>query len=220
MDLTDAWGVPPEREPASAVAYRLMREAILGGRIAQGARINALELAGAWGMSRTPIRDALGRLEAEGLVEAVPRRGMVVRSLEPSDVEDLYDACEVLEGMAARRAAQRGGAAFLAELNGMIKAFGIALKEGDVDRMLAVDDQLHRSIAGAGRNQHLERAIETVRGQLREVRLRGLRAKGRATKSLREMARMTAAIRGRDPARAEAAMREHITSLRTDAAGV
>jgi DNA-binding GntR family transcriptional regulator len=213
---TEIWGAPPEREPVSVTAYRLMRDAILGGHIPQGSRVNELELATAWKMSRTPIRDALRRLEAEGLVEAVPRRGMVVRRLDASDVEELYDLCEILEGLAARRAAQRASPPFLAELNGMIKAYGAALKQGDVERMLAVDDQLHRGIARAGGNPRLERAVEGVRAQLREVRLRALRGKGRATKSFREMAKMTAAIRGQDALRAEATMREHIASLRTD----
>lgn len=219
MGATEIWGSPPEREPVSATAYRLMRQAILRGQIPQGARVNELELAGAWRMSRTPIRDALRRLEAEGLVEAVPRKGMIVRRVGGSELEDLYDLCEVLEGLAARRAAQRATLAFLAELNGVIKAYGVALKQGDADRMLAVDDELHGAIAEAGQDQRLARAIETVRAQLREIRLLGLRSRGRAAKSFREMAKLTAAIRGRDAPRAEAAMREHIASLRADIGG-
>ncbi len=196
-----------------------MRRAILRGQIPQGARVNELELAAAWRMSRTPIRDALRRLEAEGLVEAVPRKGMVVRRVLGSELGDLYDLCEVLEGLAARRAAQRAAPAFLAELNGLIKAFGVALRQGDAERMLAVDAQLHEAIAAAGEHDRLARAIESVRAQLREIRLQGLRSKSRATKSFREMAKLTAAIRGRDAPRAEAAMREHIASLRADAGG-
>ncbi|HEV8338445.1 MAG TPA: GntR family transcriptional regulator [bacterium] len=219
MGVTDLWGVPPEREPASATAYRMMRQAIIRGQIPQGARVNELELAGAWRMSRTPIRDALRRLEAEGLLEAVPRKGMIVRHAGGSELEDLYDLCEVLEGLAARRAAQRGTPAFIADLNGLIKAYGAALKADDAERMLAVDDQLHGAIAEVGQHQRLGRAIENLRAQLRDVRLRGLRSKGRATKSFREMAKMTAAIRGRDAPRAEAAMREHIASLRAELAG-
>ncbi|MGH2453337.1 MAG: GntR family transcriptional regulator [bacterium] len=217
MALSDTWGTPPEREPAGAVAYRLMRSAILGGRIPQGARINELALADAWKMSRTPIRDALRRLEGEGLVEAVPRRGMRVRRLQPADVEDLYEVGEALEGVAARRAAERGTGAFLADLNGLIKSYGTALKQGDFDRILAVDEELHRTIARRAQNLHLERAIETVRAQLRGVHHQLIQSRGRATKSFRELAKMIAAIRRRDPAHAEAAMREHLVSLRADA---
>ena len=86
----EPWGTLPAREPVSASAYRLIRDAILHGRLAPGTRINEVELAQAWSISRTPVRDALRRLEAEGLVEAVLGRGMVVPSLGRADVDELY----------------------------------------------------------------------------------------------------------------------------------
>src|SRR5512145_2874593 len=95
-------GPPPVRETVAAAAYRQLREAILAGRIPMGDRINEAELAAEWGISRTPIRDALRRLEAEGLVQASPGRGMVVPVLTRADVEELYALRESLDGMAAR----------------------------------------------------------------------------------------------------------------------
>ena len=210
------WGKPPARETVSTAAYHQLREAILQGQISMGARINELELAGAWHVSRTPIRDALHRLEAEGLVQAVPGRGMVVPRPSPSDADELYELREVLEGRAARRAAEHATPELHARLNTLIKGFGAALKRGDVDQMIAIDIDFHASLATASGNLHLERAIDTVRAQVHQIRLRTMRTKGRAGRSLRELARLVAAVRARDGPRAEASMREHIASVRAD----
>ena len=204
------------RETVGAAAYRLLRDAILRGQITTGARINELELADAWSVSRTPIRDALRRLEAEGLVEGVPGRGVIVPALSLADVEELYELREILETRAARRAADRGGPELHARLNELIRAFGTALKAGDLEGLMAIDGDLHETVAVMSGNARLERAIATVRGQVHGIRFRMYRVKGRGAKSLREMAKLVAAIRARDAARAEAAMHEHIASLRGD----
>lgn len=210
------WGPPPERETISAAAYRRLREAILSSRIPAGARINELELASAWKISRTPIRDALRRLEAEGLVQAASGRGMIVPVLSRSEVEELYDVREALEGMAARRAAERATPAFLTRLNTLIKAYGAAVKQGDMDRLMGVDDELHTAVVQMGQNRRLMQGYQGVRMQLYRFHAGSFRLRGRAAKSFREKARLVAAIRSRDAARAEAAMREHLAGLRVD----
>lgn len=216
--LASLWGRPPVRETVSAAAFHRLREAILRGQISMGTRINELELASAWNVSRTPIRDALRRLEAEGLVQAVPGRGVVVPGLSPAEGDELYELREILEGRAARRAAERSTGEFHARLNALIKGFGSAIKQGDFDQMIAIDSDLHAGIAAMSGNSRLERAIETIRAQVYQVRLRSMRVKGRAAKSFREMAKLTAAIRARNGVRAEASMREHIVSLQADLA--
>jgi DNA-binding GntR family transcriptional regulator len=210
------WGPPPVRETVSAAAYRRLREAILAGQLDPQTRINEVELAEAWRVSRTPIRDALRRLAAEGLVEPAPGRGMVVARLSLRDAEDLYEIREVLEARAARLAAERGPADLPARLNAIIKAFGAALKEGETDRLLALDAEFHAAVAGAGGNARLHRLIDLLRAQAQPVRVRTLRLRGRAQKTFRELARLAGAIRTRDAARAETAMREHLASVRAD----
>jgi DNA-binding GntR family transcriptional regulator len=210
------FGAPPERQTVGTAAYTQLREAILRGKIAMGTRINELELAGAWNVSRTPIRDALRRLEAEGLVRAIPGRGVVVPALSPVEADELYELREVLETRAARRAAERVTPEFHARLNGLIKAFGTALKQGDIQQLTDIDHDLHAGIAAISGNTRLGQAIEAVRAQIYQVRVWSMEAKGRAQKSFREMAKLIAAIRARNGPRAEAAMREHIASLRTD----
>ncbi|HZX69006.1 MAG TPA: GntR family transcriptional regulator, partial [Candidatus Elarobacter sp.] len=94
-------------EPRSETLVEELREAILTGRYAPGARLVQDDLAEAFGVSRIPLREALRRLEGEGLVLISPNRGAVVRTLAPKDVVDLYDLRLALESLALRRAAER-----------------------------------------------------------------------------------------------------------------
>ncbi len=212
------WGPPPERETIGAAVYRRLREALLGAQMPMGARINEVELAAAWNISRTPIRDALRRLEAEGLVEAAPGRGMRVPILTRSDVEELYGVREALEGMAARRAAERASVQFLAQLNTLIKGYGPALKQDHFEQLVAADAALRDAIAQMAQNNRLEQAIHTARLRVHQVHVRSFRLKGRAGKTFREMAKLVAAMRAGNASRAEAGMREHLASLRQDIA--
>src|SRR5215831_7791897 len=99
-------GAPLVRN-ASAAATELIREAILDGRLPPGQRLKEEELARELGISRTPVREALLVLQAEGLVDAAPNRGAVVRAHDAADLDDLYQLRALLEGYAARRAAGR-----------------------------------------------------------------------------------------------------------------
>lgn len=209
-------GPPPVRETVSAAVYRRLRDALLAGRVPMGARINEFELATTWGISRTPIRDALHRLEAEGLVAAAPGRGMVVPVLTAADVDELYALREALEGMAARRAAEWATPQFLAQLNSLIKSYGAAVKQENLDQLIAADAALRDAIARMAQNGHLEQAIAAARLRVHHIHARSFRLKGRPGKTFREMAKIVAAIRTKNPPRAEAAMREHLAGLRTD----
>jgi DNA-binding GntR family transcriptional regulator len=214
--MSAIWGPPPIRETVSAAAYRRLRDALLKGQIEMGARINEVEIASAWGVSRTPIRDAIRRLEAEGLLRATPRRGAVVPVVSLGDIDELYEMREILEGRAARRAALRATRDDDDRLNALIRQFGSAVKAGDLDAVLDIDLRIHAGIAETSGAVQIQKAIEGVAQQIHVVRARGLLLRGRAAKSFREMAKLVASIRARDAARAERAMHEHIASLRSD----
>lgn len=214
MDL----GPPPVRETVSAAVYRRLRDVLLTGRIPMGARINEVELAATWKISRTPIRDALRRLEAEGVVAASPGRGMVVPVLTPADLDELYAVREALEGMAARRAAERATPQFLVQLNGLIKSYGAAVKQENIEQLVAADGALRDAIIRMAQNDHLEQAIATARLRVHHIHARSARLKGRPGRTFRELAKIVAAIRTKNPPRAEAAMREHLAGLRNDIA--
>jgi DNA-binding GntR family transcriptional regulator len=209
-------GPPPVRETVAAAAYRQLREAILAGRIPMGNRINEAELAAEWGISRTPIRDALRRLEAEGLVQASPGRGMVVPVLARADVEELYALRETLDGMAARLAAERATPSALTQLNTLLKAYGAALKRDDLPLLVQTDAALHDAVVQMAQNRRLEDAAHVTRLRLHGLHARSFTLRGRAGRTFREMATLVAAIRTKNVARAEAAMRTHLAGLRAE----
>lgn len=211
-------GPPPARETIGAAVYRQLRDAILTARIPMGARINEAELASDWRISRTPIRDALRRLEAEGLVQAAPGRGMVVPILARSDVDELFAMLEGLEGVAARLAAERATPPFLAQLNTLLKTYGTALKRDDTAQLLLIEGALHDAIVQVTQNRRLEQAIQVARLRLYQIHGRSYALRGRAGRTFREMATLVAAIRTRNLLRAETSMRAHLSSLHVDIA--
>jgi len=211
-------GPPPVRETIGAAVYRQLREAILAARIPMGTRINEVELASDWRISRTPIRDALRRLEAEGMVERATGRGMIVPVLTRTDVDELYALREGLEGMAARLAAERATPQSLTHLNTLLKTYGAALKKDDTAQLILIDGALHDAVAEMAQNRRLEQAIHVARLRVHQIHARSFRLKGRAGRTFREMATLVAAIRTKNVSRAETSMRAHLTSLRGDVA--
>jgi DNA-binding GntR family transcriptional regulator len=147
---------------ASVAATELIREAIVDGRLEPGQRLKEEELARELGISRTPIREALLMLQAEGLVDAVPNRGAMVRVHTPEDLDDLYQLRALLEGYAARRAAARISDEQVEELHASCERFDgldpeTALREVVRENMLFHSTILE--IAGSTRLAGLVRRV-------------------------------------------------------------
>ena len=145
-------------EPRSESLLEDLREAILTGRYGPGAHLVQDDLAAAFGVSRIPLREALRRLEGEGLVVISPNRGAVVRSLAPKDVVDLYDLRIALESLAVRRAAER-----YADLRGSTKTRHAQARAAIVTRNLSalfrLDRDFHADIAAASDNNQLVESL-------------------------------------------------------------
>ncbi|HEV3088943.1 MAG TPA: GntR family transcriptional regulator [Candidatus Elarobacter sp.] len=135
-----------------------LREAILTGRYRPGERLVQDELAEAFGVSRIPLREALRRLEGEGLVLISPNRGAIVRPLGPKDVVDLYDVRLALESLALRRAAERY--ADLREPTARRHADARrAIESGSLGALIHLDRDFHAEMAAASDNAHLIAAL-------------------------------------------------------------
>ena len=135
-----------------------LREAILVGRYQPGERLLQEEVAEALGISRIPLREALRRLEGEGLVVISPNRGAIVRPLGPKDVVDLYDVRLALETLAVRRAAERY--ADLREATETRRAAALrALDQGNLATLFHLDRDYHAELAAASQNPHLIGAL-------------------------------------------------------------
>ena len=139
-------GDAPIARSASAVAADLIRAAIVEGRLPPGRRLKEGELAGELGISRTPIREALLILQADGLVDSTPNRGATVRSYELDDLRDMYDLRAVLEGHAARRAAVRLEPARIEELRASCSRFEQVAADGELSAVVTENLFFHETI--------------------------------------------------------------------------
>jgi DNA-binding GntR family transcriptional regulator len=163
-----AISLPRGPEPRSEGLVDALREAILTGRYAPGTRLVQEELADAFGMSRIPLREALRRLEGEGLVVITPNRGAIVRPLAPKDIVDLYELRLALESLALRRAAQR-----YADLRASTKQRHAQARQAIAARNLAalfrLDRDFHADLAAASDNAHLVAALGAQWSQIMRV---------------------------------------------------
>ena len=187
--------------------YAALCEAIRDGRLARGERIREEELARTLGVSRTPVREALHRLEERGLV-ANSRAGLVVAELSRSQTLELYAMREILEGSAARFAAQRASDAEIAILRRLNRDFAAAADKPSV--AVAVNRRFHQALYDAAHNRYLLQMLETLHDTLALLRDTTLAQPGRAQAAVEEHEAILAAVARRDLEAAEAAARRHI----------
>jgi DNA-binding GntR family transcriptional regulator len=186
--------------------YRALLEAIRHGRFRQGERIREDELSEWLNVSRTPVREALHRMQTRGLLSLAPGRGLVVSTLSRQQIIELYAMRELLEGGAARLAAQHASALEIDTLQQLIKAFE---KAGDhYVKGERLNTQFHQTICGAARNRYLMNALDDIRDVL--TLLQTGKLPGRCAESLREHAEIVKAIEQRAPEKADLAARNHV----------
>lgn len=154
-----------DRQTLANRALRLLRDRIFEGRIAGGARLYEVALSEALGLSRTPVREALGRLEQEGLVERLDSVGYVVRSFSFADVLDAIELRGVLEGTVARLAAERGvPEEKLSAINAILRELDVAVPadpaELRFERYVELNAEFHAAMAGLSGSAILRRELE------------------------------------------------------------
>lgn len=184
-----------------------IRDAIVRGVLKPGARVAEPELAGRYGISRTPIREAFRQLESEGYLRIAPRRGAVVVALTEKDVEEFYDVKAVLEGHAAYRAATRltqDDLDRMARLNDELAALA---EQGDVRAFFDVHNRFHDVFWRAAGNERLEQMLRSLVQQFERYRLASLVQPGRMRRSVEDHRQMLDAFRARDAAGAQALAR-------------
>jgi DNA-binding GntR family transcriptional regulator len=191
-------------------------EAITSGEFYPGQRLSEAELARKLGISRGPVREALGRLEGR-LVKRTPRIGVHVISFTREDIDGLLIAREALEGMAARLAAEHMTDDQLEDLRGLLESHANQpeLASGEAYVQRTRDEDFHHSIIKGARCGHLERMLmDEIYYQMRLQRRKSSTRPGRAQAALKEHIKIVEALDGRDPDAAEAAMRAHIRNAR------
>lgn len=200
-------------------AFRKVIEAITSGQFEPGQKLSESELARRLGISRGPVREALGQLEGR-LVRRTPRLGVRVVDFGREELQQLFRVREALEGMAARLAAEHIGNEDLEELRSLLDqhAQQPALAAGQVYVQKSEDEDFHFVIARAARCPQIERLLlNEVYYQLRLHRLKSSTQPGRAQAALREHHGILSALQSRDPDLSEEAMRRHIRNARYSA---
>jgi DNA-binding GntR family transcriptional regulator len=198
---------------ASAAATELIREAIIDGRLPPGQRLKEEELARELGISRTPVREALLILQTEGLVDAEPNRGAVVRSHDAGDLEDLYQLRALLEGYAARRAAANVTEATIADLSASCERFE-ALIDGDVQELVKENLFFHSTILDTARSRRVAEQIRKVIELPLVYRSYIWYSVDQRRISAHYHRQITKALESRDGERAELVMKEHVFEAR------
>lgn len=193
---------------SGASAYEMLLAAIASGELPAGTRLHEENLAKRFGISRTPVREALKRLETQGLVAHEPHHGAVVATLDYGQTVELYDMRAVLEGTAARQAAIHATPAEVEVLREMVaRDRGLV---GDPQALAATNRQFHRQIRLSSRNRYLIAMLENLHLSLALLRGTTLALPSRGATSVEEHAAIVEAIAARAPEQAEAAAREHI----------
>jgi len=195
-------------------AYKELKRIILEYRVPLGGKLNEGELAAALGISRTPVREAINRLEKEGLVQIFPQRGAFVVRFSEKDVFELFLIRENLEGLAARLAAERINEENLVKLESCIQGFQEPFTEKDVQRYAKEDFRFHQTIVAVSDAQRLIKMISTLYDHIRIFRLTTLGLSSRMKTSLTEHRLLIEAFQRRDSERAEQMMRQHILHVR------
>jgi DNA-binding GntR family transcriptional regulator len=190
--------------------YDHLRAEILSGRLQPGAELAEVALSEQLGVSRGPLREAIGRLASEGLVTVRPRRGAVVRSLSKQEFVELYQVREALEMLAVRLAVPRLGPDDIAELDELVATMAERAERDEVAEFFEANSAFHVRLVMASGNAKLLELYEQLVAQLGRYRLRSLKLRGNLDRSVAEHAAILRAAKRGDADRAAHLMSEHI----------
>ena len=195
------------------VAERL-RQRIFAHELTPGTWIDEQKLAEQYGISRTPLREALKVLASEGLVELKPRRGCYVTEISRQDLDDIFPLMAMLEGRCAADAVRRARPADIKALRATHDRLEAAARDDQITVFFEANQAFHRQIQELAGNRWLMSVIQDLRKVLKLSRLHSLSLEGRLQQSLDEHRLIMAAIENSDAARAEQVMHDHLLSGR------
>ncbi|OPY58687.1 MAG: putative HTH-type transcriptional regulator YdfH [Pelotomaculum sp. PtaU1.Bin035] len=197
-------------KPLRELVFESLREAIILGRLIPGERLMEVQLAEEMGVSRTPVREAIRKLELEGFVAMVPRKGAYVASITMKDIVDVFEVRAALEGMAAGLAAERITEEEMDQLERSLVHIVESNSGDDIDAVVQWDTTFHGLIYQSSRNQRLVQIITHLQEQIQRFRMTSLSQPGRTKGALDEHKKIVEAISDRNVELAQSLAREHI----------
>lgn len=196
--------------PLRDVVFQTLRQAILKGEIRPGERLMEVQLANKLGVSRTPIREAIRKLELEGLVTMVPRKGAEVAQITEKNLKDVLEVRRALEELAVRIACDRISAAQLDQLKNAAVEFQQSLSKKDVTAIAEADVHFHDVIYMATDNQRLIHILNNLREQMYRFRVEYLKKRDFHSRLVKEHGELIEALENRDKELAAKCIIEHI----------
>jgi DNA-binding GntR family transcriptional regulator len=197
-------------KPLREVVAETLREAIVNGVLKPGERLMEIQLAEELGVSRTPVREAIRKLELEGFVVMIPRRGTYVADLSIKDINEVFEIRTALDVLAAGLAVERITEDELEQLERLLVEIAELIEQDDADKIVESDSQFHDILYRASRNDRLVGIINNLREQFTRFRSISIQYPGRMQKSVEEHRRLVEAIASRDTDLAQQLAREHM----------
>jgi DNA-binding GntR family transcriptional regulator len=204
----------PRHGARSEHVYRRLRHAIQDGTFKPGERVMEIDVAQWLNVSRTPVRDAIRRLEGEGMLAHEPRNGLVVAKLDRQAVMELYVMREVLEGTAARLCARHASDMELLELAELVKRE--REMQGNYEALARHNRRFHEAVHRGAHNRYLEKSLYAVTDSMGLLGKSQMLMPHRARTALAEHTELAKAIRNRDAEGAEQAARRHVRAAQSE----
>lgn len=197
-------------KPLRELVFESLREAIIQGRLKPGERLMEMQLADEMGVSRTPVREAIRKLELEGFVVMIPRKGAYVAGISVKDIVDIFEVRAALEALAAGLAAERITDEELEDLERTLVQISEVSDRKDLNAIVETDTNFHELIYRACRNERLVQIITHLKEQIQRFRTTSLSQPGRSKDALGEHRAIVEAISERNAELAQTLAREHI----------
>ncbi|MCF6411597.1 GntR family transcriptional regulator [Pseudalkalibacillus salsuginis] len=199
-----------EKDIKTDKVFRYVFDSIKNGEFTTGQMLTESGIVKKLGVSRTPVREALRRLEKYGLVESEPHKGVKVISITKERITDLYQVREVLEGLGAKLIAMNRNHEQVGKLHAILSQAKKAVEDDDIETLSSINSSFHLEIAKASHNTYLVNIFETLQSHIQLVMLTSLSNKDRPKENLKEHKMIVEAIESWDPELAEAIIKGHV----------
>ena len=200
----------PQPLPLAKMAYERLRDSILNGQLYPGQIYNEMSLAKELGISRTPVREALLELSAQGLVTFLPRKGVAIKHYTRKDVLEIFELRRVVELAAVEKVAKCDPPLDLSKLEKSLDNQRKSADKGDFVAFMKADRIFHATFSELSDNRHFVRIVENIRDLVHFMGMQGLTTKGRAGTVIEEHERVLEALKQRKASEAKAAMVYHL----------
>lgn len=205
---------PAEKCSLRVQVYYKLRDNILNGVYKEGMMLQEIKISDEFGVSRTPVREALKQLELEGLILMIPNKGAKVLNISTNDIKDIYEIRSLIEGMAARLAAEKITDVELQKMEETLDLEEFYIMKNNVEGTTGEDSSFHQILYASCHSRYLEHILKDFHRYCQIARCQSLSSKGRSSKSLEEHRAIFDALKEHDREKAESCATKHVINTR------